>query len=57
MKDEIIQEVWRAKETIAAEHHYDVRALVEHLRQEEEKSQGQVVDLHSARHVSTRATA
>ena len=35
MKDEIIQEVWKAKEAVAARHHYDVRRLVDRLRSEE----------------------
>jgi hypothetical protein len=32
MKDEIIQELWKAKDTIAARHGYSVRRLAEHLR-------------------------
>jgi len=57
MKDEIIQEVWRAKDTVAAKHHYNVRALVKHLRERENASQVHVVDLHSQHLKRNRATA
>jgi len=57
MKDEIIQEVWRAKDAIAAKHHYDVRALVKHLRERENESKVPVVDLHSRHRTRNHATA
>ena len=47
MKDEIIQEVWRAKDAIAARHRYSVKRLVEHLRAKEKSSEAYVVDLHA----------
>jgi hypothetical protein len=56
MKDEIIHEVWKAKDAIAAKHHHDVRRLVEHLRIEQLASSVRVVDLH-ARHHTQRRTA
>jgi hypothetical protein len=31
MKDEVMAEVWKAKDAISAEHHYDVKRLVAHL--------------------------
>ena len=46
MKDEIIQEVWRAKDTIASRHKHSVKRLVEHLRTTEKSSETRVVDLH-----------
>ncbi len=49
MKDEIIQEVWKAKDTIAASHHHNMKELVEHLRAKEETSGSRVVDLHAQR--------
>lgn len=49
MKHAIIQEVWKAKDTIAARHDHDVRRLVEHLRREERTSGVRVVDLHAER--------
>ena len=50
MKDEIIQEVWRAKDAISAKHDYDVKRLVEHLRAKEKSSGSRVVDLHARQH-------
>ena len=50
MRDEIIQEVWKAKDAVAARHNHDVRRLVEHLRSEEKSSGARVVDLHARRH-------
>ena len=47
MKDEIIEEVWKAKEDIAARHNYDVRRLAEHLRVKERSSGHAVVDLNA----------
>ena len=49
MKDEIIQEVWKAKDALAAKCGHDVRALVEHLRVQERASSAKVVDLHAQR--------
>nr|VFJ68522.1 MAG: hypothetical protein BECKDK2373B_GA0170837_12142 [Candidatus Kentron sp. DK] len=49
MKDEIMQELWRAKDTIAARHHYDVRRLVEHLNSMEKPPEAGIVDLHAKR--------
>jgi hypothetical protein len=48
MKDEIIQEVWAAKDAIAAKCGHDVRLLVEYLREKEKNTPGvQVVDLRA----------
>lgn len=49
MKDEIIQEVWQAKDKIAAKYQYSVAALVQHLHAQEQKSGKRVVDLHAQR--------
>lgn len=57
MKDEIIQEVWRAKDAVAAKHHYDVRTLVKHLQERENESEAPVVDLHARRQPHPTATA
>ena len=56
MKDEIIQEVWSAKNAISAKHHHDVKRLVEHLRAEEKSSGVRVVDLHARQHSDNRTT-
>ena len=54
MKDEIMQAVWKAKDTIAAEHHHDVRRLVQSLRAKEKSSGARVVDLHARLHSDSR---
>ena len=50
MKDEIIHEVWKAKDAISSRHHYDVKLLVEHLRSEQRSQGTRVVDLHARQH-------
>jgi hypothetical protein len=49
MKDEVIAEVWKAKDEVSAEHQYDVKRLVEHLRVKEASSGARVLDLHARR--------
>ena len=56
MKDEIIQEVWRAKDAIAAKHKHNVEALVKHLRRQERNSPARVVDLRAQRATSAHST-
>ncbi len=45
MTDEIIEEVWREKEELAKEFHYDLNALAEELRKREKESGRKVVNL------------
>ena len=47
MVDEIIKELWRTKDGIAKEFHYDVKALVAHLRTKQHEGDQEVVDLRS----------
>ena len=54
MKDEVIQEVWKAKDSISARYNYDVRCLVEHLRSEQRSQGTRVVDLHAKQHTESR---
>ena len=56
MKDEIIQEVWKAKDAISAKHHHDVRRLVATLRAEEKSSGAHIVDLHARLHTDSRTS-
>ena len=49
MKDEIIQEVWKAKDAISARHKHDLAALVKHLKARERRSSATVVDLRATR--------
>lgn len=44
-KDLVLQEVWRAKETFAAERDYDLRKLFEELREKQRASGHRVVNL------------
>ena len=45
MIDEILQEVWRAKDDLAKRFHYDIDALAAELRKRQEKSGRKVVNL------------
>jgi len=49
IKDEIIQEVWLAKDSVASKHGHDVEALAKALRRKERRSAVEVVDLHGKR--------
>ena len=53
--DEIIQEVWSAKDTIAGRYKHDVAALVKHLKNRERRSSAKVVDLHATRCASLQS--
>jgi hypothetical protein len=45
MTDEIIREVWRAKDEVAKQFNYDVNALAAELRKREKESGRKVVNL------------
>ena len=45
MSDEIIEELWRIKDSIAREHGYDIEALVAYLQSQEKAEGRQIVDL------------
>jgi len=45
MKDEIIEQVWRAKDAIGKKYNYDVRKLAENLRKRERTSGAVIVNL------------
>jgi hypothetical protein len=47
MKDEIIEQVWQAKDKLAALHNYDVRRLAKYLRAKEQSSGHAILDLHA----------
>ena len=49
MKDGIIREVWKTKDTLAAKCGHDVRVLVEFLQAQESVSSVKSVDLHARR--------
>ena len=45
MTDEIIEDVWRAKEAVAKACHYDIDELVAEMRRREKTSPRRIVDL------------
>jgi hypothetical protein len=45
MKDEIIEQIWRAKDMIGKKYNYDVRKLAENLRKHERASGAVIVNL------------
>ncbi len=47
MRDEIIDEVWAAKDHLAAQRDYDVRRLATYLRAKEQSSGHAILDLHT----------
>ncbi len=46
IKDEIIQEVWRGKDAVAAKYKHDTKAMAKALQDRENKSAAKVVNLH-----------
>lgn len=44
MRNEILKEVWRARDAFARRHHYDIDAMVAELKQVEAKSAQPIVD-------------
>ena len=45
MSDEIIEELWQIKDSIAREHDYDIESLVAYLQSKPRPADQQVVDL------------
>ena len=45
MSDEIIEELWQIKDSIAREHDYDIKSLVAYLQSKQRPADQQVVDL------------
>ena len=49
MPDELIEELWQIKDSIAREHGYDIDALVARLQMRERMESRRVADLSAAR--------
>ena len=49
MSDEIIEELWQIKDSIARKHGYDIEALVAYLQTKKRMEGQQVVDLSALR--------
>ena len=47
MKDEIIQEVWKAKDELASRHGYDLKRLAIYIQSKEKSSGHAMVDLRA----------
>ena len=47
MKDEVLQEVWKAKDDLAARYNYDVRRLAKSLMVKEGASGHEILDLYA----------
>ena len=45
MADEIIEELWKVKDSIAREHGYDIERIVAHFRKKKRPTSQHVVDL------------
>ena len=56
MADEIIEELWRIKDSIAQEHGYDIEALVAHLKTRKRPAGQRVVDLRALRGSAEQGT-
>ena len=52
MPDEILEELWKIKDSIAEEYAGDVRALVAHLRTRERRADQQTVDLRGMKQIA-----
>ncbi len=57
MSDEIIEELWRIKDSIAREHGYDMEALVAYLQSKEKAAGRQVVDLSAMKKTAERGAS
>ena len=56
MSDEIIEELWQIKDSIAREHGYDIETLVAHLQTKKRPKGQQVVDLRALRGAAEQGT-
>ena len=56
MSDEIIEELWRIKNSIARKHDYEIESLVAHLQTKQRSAGQQVVDLRSLRRTADQGT-
>jgi hypothetical protein len=56
IKDEIIQEVWRGKDAVAAKYKHDAKAMAKALQNRENKSAINVVNLHDRRKTTEHPT-
>ncbi len=56
MSDEIIEELWQIKDSIAREHDYDIESLVAYLQSKQRPADQQVVDLCALKRAADQGT-
>lgn len=57
MSDEIIEELWRIKDSIAREHGYDIEALAAYLQSKKRAEGQQIVDLSAMKKTAEQGTS
>ena len=57
MPDEIIQELWQIKDSMAQEYEYDIDMLVAHLKTRQYTPGQRIVDLHAMKEASERTVS
>lgn len=57
MPDEIIEELWQIKDSMAREHGYDIDAFVVHLQSKQRSANQQVVDLRAMKKAAKRTAS
>ena len=57
MPDEIIEELWQIKDSMAREHGYDIDTFVAHLQSRQRACDRQVVDLRAMKEAAERAAS
>ncbi len=57
MPDEIIQELWQIKDSMARECEYDIDMLVDHLQTRQRTADQKVVDLRAMKEASERTVS
>ena len=57
MSDEIIEELWRIKDSIAREHGYNIEALVAYLQSKEKAEGRQIVDLSAMKKIAEQGAS
>lgn len=57
MPNEIIEELWQIKDSMAREHGYDIDAFVAHLQNRKRPADRHVVDLRAMKEAAKRAAS
>ena len=57
MPDEIIEELWQIKDSMAREYEYDIEMLVAHLRTRQRPADQRVVDLRAMKEAGERTVS